>query len=159
MALFIPAESQTECECSIGTYSSYYWLLYLVLAVLKKNYTRLCHCLPQDYMMTLNKLKQLVKLSDDFLSKLTDQPTVDLINQKIIASLVISIKSDTDALQLCDIMENIVDNKSSKSHVELLRNGNSCEIKLPKYVCRYTYLHISRALCFFHKRIFLLVRT
>ena len=67
-------------------------------------------------------------LPDNFLSNLTDLPTADLINQNIVASIVISIKSDVDALLFCDIMEKIVDNKSSKAHVELLRNGNSCEI-------------------------------
>ena len=108
------------------TYNSYYWLLYLVLNVLKKNYTTLCHCLPQDYMMTLNKLKQLITIPDDdqMMSKLINLPTVDLINETIIGLLMTTIKSDMDALQICDVMENIVDSKSSKAHIETLRNGN-----------------------------------
>ena len=93
-----------------------------------KNYTRLCHCLPQDYMMTLNKLKQLLIISDNVLNKLTNLPTVNVINETIIASLMTAIKSDTDALRFCDFMENIVDSKSSKAHIEIFRNGNSPEI-------------------------------
>ena len=79
-------------------------------------------------MMTLNKLKQLVRLPDDVLSKLTNLPTVNVINEAIISLLMTAIKSDMGALQFCDVMENIVDSKSSKAHTEILRNGNSPEI-------------------------------
>ena len=104
-------------------------MLCLVLAVLKKNYTKLCHCLPQDYMMTLNKLKQLLRLPDDVLSKLSNLPSVNDINEAIIGLLMtVIIKTGMDALQFCDAMENIVDIKSSKAHIEILRNGKSPEI-------------------------------
>ena len=101
---------------------------FLVAAVLKKNYTRLCHCLPQDYMKTLNKLKQIMRLSDDVLSNLSEQPTADLINENIIGFLMVAIKSDMEALQLCDIMENIVDGELSTTYIEILRNGNPTKI-------------------------------
>ena len=105
-------------------------MLYLVLAVLKKNYIRLCHCLPQDYMMTLNKLKQLVRLPDDVLSELTNLPTVNDINEAITGLVMTAIiKSHMDALQFCDVMENIADSKSSKACIEILRNGN-----LPEFI-------------------------
>ena len=101
----------------------------LVLGVLKKNYTRLCHCLPQDYMMTLNKLKQLLRLSDDVLSELSNLPTANDINVTVISFLMTAIiKSDMDALQFCDVMENIADSRSSKAHIEILRNGKLAEI-------------------------------
>ena len=77
-------------------------------------------------MMTLNKLKQLLRLSDDFLSELTNLPTVNDINEAIIGLLMTSIiKSDMDALQFCDFLEKIFDSKSSKRQNETLRNGNS----------------------------------
>ena len=83
-------------------------------------------------MMTLNKLKQLLRLPDDILSELTNLPTVNDINEAIIGILMTFIKSDMNALQFCDVMENIVDSKSSKAHIEILRNGNSPKIKLPE---------------------------
>ena len=109
-------------------YGSYCWLLYLVLAVLKKNYTRLCNCLSQDYMMTLNKLKQTVTLPDSILSIIISLPTVNAINEAIISTVMAAIKTDMGALFFCDVMEKIVDSKSSKAYVQLLRKGNSCEI-------------------------------
>ena len=77
-------------------------------------------------MMTLNKLKQLLRLSADVLDGLTDLPTVNLINEAIISLLMTSIiKSNGHALHFCDVMEKIVDSKSSKKQNETLRNGNS----------------------------------
>ena len=73
-------------------------------------------------MKTINKLKQLLRLPDDVLSNLTNLPTADLINEKIIAILITAIKSDIGALQFCDIVENLIDRKSS-TDIELLRNG------------------------------------
>ena len=73
-------------------------------------------------MNTINKIKQLLRLSDDALSNLTNLPTADLINENIIVLLMTTIKSDIDALQFCDIMENLMDNKSS-TDIEILRNG------------------------------------
>ena len=96
----------------------------LVLAVLKKNYTNLCHCLPQDYMKTINTLRVL-GWPDNFLSNFTILPTTDLINDIIVGILMaVIIKSDVQALQFCDVMDDIVDSKSSESHIKILRNGN-----------------------------------
>ena len=73
-------------------------------------------------MNTVNKIKQLLRLSDDVLSNLTNLPTADLINENIIVLLMTAIKSDIDALQFCDIMESLMDSKSS-TDIEILRNG------------------------------------
>ena len=73
-------------------------------------------------MNTVNKIKQLLRLSDDVLSNLTNLPTADLINENIIVLLMTGIKSDIDALQFCDIMESLMDSKSS-TDIEILRNG------------------------------------
>ena len=73
-------------------------------------------------MKTINKIKQLLRLSDDVLSNLTNLPTADLINENIIVFLITVIQSDIEALQICDLLENLIDSKSS-TIIELLRNG------------------------------------
>ena len=99
-------------------------MLFLVLAVLKKNYTNLCHCLPQNYMKTINKLK-LLGCPEELLSNFTDLPTIDLINDGIVGCLmVVEIESDVETLKFCDAMDKLVDSKSSKSYIEIFRNGN-----------------------------------
>ena len=76
-------------------------------------------------MKTVVKLQELkiVEPSSDKLSYLINLPTTDLINENILANLVILTKTDTQAIKLCDIMEYLVDT-SSQVHIEILRNGN-----------------------------------
>ena len=96
----------------------------LVLAVLKKNYTNLCHCLPQNYMKTMNKLR-LKEVSDDDISKITSLPTTALINDAIVGILMVAtIQLDVQALHFCDVMDDMVDSKSSGLCIKILRNGN-----------------------------------
>ena len=75
-------------------------------------------------MKTVNKLR-LLGYPDDVLSSITDFSTTDLINDAIIGLLmVVKIKSDVQALKFCDVMDNLVDNKSSETHIEIFKNGN-----------------------------------
>ena len=65
-------------------------------------------------MMTLNKLKQLVRLPHNVLSEVTNLPTVNDINEAIIGLVMTAIKLDMEALHFCEVLENVVDSKSSK---------------------------------------------
>jgi len=94
------------------------------LTVLKKNYTRLSHCLPKDYKKTVNILREILRLPDDTLNDVTNLPTVDLINEAIIVILIIGIKADLGSLQFCDTMERLIDSEHSKTAIRTLRNGN-----------------------------------
>ena len=88
-----------------------------------KNYKILCHCLPQNYKKTFNKLK-LMGIHEDDLNQFTILPTADHINDAILGSLMVfRIKSDVQALKFCDDMDKLVDNKSSKAHIETLKKG------------------------------------
>jgi len=102
------------------------------LTILKKNYTTLYHCLPKDYNKTVNILREILRPPDDALNDVTNLPTVDLINEAIIVSLIIGIRADLGSLQFCDIMETLVDSEHSKTAIRALRNGN---------------LHIENQLC------------
>ena len=83
-------------------------------------------------MKTIDKVKNLVtaRTSDDQLSKMTSLPTPDLINENIIMNLMIAIRSDVNALRFCDVMENLVDNRSAAVHIEMLRNGNFIQLQI-----------------------------
>ena len=77
-------------------------------------------------MKTVIKLQELkvVRPSNDKLSHLINLPTVDLINENILANLIILTKADTQAIKFCDVMEYLVDSASSQVYIEILRNGN-----------------------------------
>jgi len=74
-------------------------------------------------MKTINKIKQQLRVPNDILNKLTNLPTVDLINERIIGFLITMIKSNIATLQFCDFMEILVDCEHSKGVIEMLRNG------------------------------------
>ena len=101
-----------------------YYFTFVVLTILKKNYTRLCHCLPKDYKKTVNIIREVQRLPDDALNYVTNLPSVDLINEAIIVTLIIGINADVGSLQFCDIMETLADSEHSKTAIRALRNGN-----------------------------------
>jgi len=99
-------------------------LIFLVLLVLKKNYGRLHHCLPQDCGKTVEKLKQLLPgKSAIFFDHLKALPTTDAINEAILYSIMRLIQEDHDVFTFCDTMEVLCDSDESKFFTETLRNG------------------------------------
>ena len=99
--------------------------LLIVLSVLKKNYTRLCRCLPQDYVKTVDKLRQLIPvLPADYLDLLRTVPSIEGINEVIVGSVMTNIiREDDDVLQYCDIMEMLCCDTASKSRIQIIRKG------------------------------------
>lgn len=75
-------------------------------------------------MKTIGKLR-LLGCPDDCINTFINLPTTELTNDAIVGSLiVVTIKSDAQALQFCDVMDKLVDSTTSKTHIEVLRNGN-----------------------------------
>ena len=67
-------------------------------------------------MKTINKLR-LLGFSDDVLNNFTNFPTTELFNDAIIGCIMaVTIKSDVQALQFCDVMDILIDTESSKTH-------------------------------------------
>ena len=74
-------------------------------------------------MKTINKLR-LLGFPDGILSSFTNYLTTDALYDAIVGCIMfLMIKSDADALQFCDVMDNLVDTKSSITYIEILRNG------------------------------------
>ena len=74
-------------------------------------------------MKTINKLR-LLGFPSDVLSSFTNYPTTDVLYDTIVGCIMfLMIKSDADALQFCDVMDNLVDSTSSETYIEMLRNG------------------------------------
>ena len=87
-------------------------------------------------MKTIDKLR-LLGFSDG-INKFSNMPTTGCINDAIIAFLmVVTIKRDVQALQFCDIMDNLVDSKSSRLHIEILRKGKKTFIFIRSIIIMY----------------------
>ena len=102
---------------------------FLVLAILKKNYTRLHYCLPQDCEKTIYKVNQLIGIPDETLRFINGLDIIDSVNESIIMLLMMRIQSDAHVLQFFELMETLVENKHSKTYLEALKNGMYLLIK------------------------------
>jgi len=102
-----------------------YVYVLVALPVLKKYYTRLHNCLPQDYVKTVNKLYQLIPdgITTDYLYRLEGFPSVELINEVIMTDVMIEIGTDVGTFVFCDIMDNLCEDTASKNCIQCLRNG------------------------------------
>ena len=125
---------QWQCFASqihVASINILLWFLYaftssfaIVLRLLKENYAKLYQCLPEDYVKTVAKLKQMIpRLPDNFVDQLKKLRTTKLINEAILGNVMIAIRADEDAFLFCDIMENLCNDFTSRNFIQSLRNG------------------------------------
>ena len=93
-----------------------------VLPILKRYYAQLCHCLPQNYLKTIDNLKQLYPGADDRLDLLETLPSIKLINETIVGIVLVSVMENANVFVFCDVMEKLC-KEVSKNLIEALRNG------------------------------------
>ncbi|XP_065894247.1 uncharacterized protein [Dysidea avara] len=93
------------------------------LPVLKKNYTRLCHCLPQDYVKTVDKLRQMIPgLPADYLDQLGKYPSTEEINEVLLGNIICPLSEDDHVFEFCETMENLCDDITSMNFIGDIRN-------------------------------------
>jgi len=94
------------------------------IAIFKKHYCNLLKSLPDNYLITLEKLCQcqIVSISNQIVNDIVSSPTFEDANKKILVFLIGCIKADQHILTFCDIMETIV-NKDMEAVVHSLRDG------------------------------------
>ena len=96
---------------------------YIVLDVLKRNYTKLYKNLPNDYKKTISTIPQyLIGASLKGLLQLKFEH-IDEMNAAIICRLLLYIMKDEDVLKICDVLDCLNDDVSSKQVIEVFRNG------------------------------------
>ena len=101
-----------------------HYLIITVLPILKKNYEKLCKCLPHDYVKTVDQLKQFISgIPDDYLNQLRVLQSTEQINIAIVGTIMNIMNTDDDVFGFCDIMEKLCDETTSKNYIKALRNG------------------------------------
>ena len=94
-----------------------------VLGVLKKHCSKLCQCLPEDYMRTLDRIKRRASVPEGLIQQLTALPTAKQVNHHIIAAMLRPLTNEAGVLGFCDIMESVLEDDQSKAFIESVRNG------------------------------------
>ena len=111
------------------------------MAVLKKHCSRLCQCLPQDYMKTIGKIKKRAVVPDGLIRQLMLLPSPKHVNHHIIAAMMRPLTNEAGVLGFCDLMEFVLDDQQSKVFIENLRNGMYISFVLIVSMYKYRYIH------------------
>ena len=98
-------------------------------------------------MKTINKLKELLRPSDEYVQKWIDIAAANFFNETAVGMLMTTIKRDAYALNFCDMMEKLCDNESSRMHIKMFRKGNFIKIISYAIVCAHTHIYL------FHNKI------
>ena len=98
-------------------------VLHIALAVLRKNFAKLCHCLPQDYKLTVSRIRRFAVVPPGLMSNLSKLPNIELANCTILAGMLRPLRHEVDMLGFCDSVEQLVDGGDSKKFIEVLRKG------------------------------------
>jgi len=59
----------------------------------------------------------------DYLNKLRMLPSTEIINEKILASVMHGMRVDVDVFLFCDIMEQLCDDSTSRNLIAVIRHG------------------------------------
>ena len=108
-----------------------------VAAILKKNFASLCHCLPANHSVTVERLKRHGILGDQLKCDLDRLPTVDERNTMILVILIRPIQNDVHMLTFCDVLEDVVENNDSKKFIHNFRSGKE-NVVFVYIMCSYT---------------------
>jgi len=98
----------------------------LVVAVLKKNFVGLCHCLPNDHRITIRGLKRSGTLVESLQHDLDHLSSIEERNGMIITIMISPLQEDIQVLTFCDVLEDVVNSNTSKKFVCNLRSGKPC---------------------------------
>ena len=96
---------------------------FVAFAVLRRNFSQLCHCLPHNYKETVNRLRRTKIIPDGLMYQLSKLPNFELATCTILAGLIKPLRQEVDLLEFCDTMEDLIDGVESKQFIDKLRNG------------------------------------
>lgn len=100
-------------------------LFCLGLAVLRKHFRKLCHCLPEDYKETILRIKRTSIVQDGLMGELAMLPTPELVNCHILAAMIRPLTEEVHLVAICVSLKDLVDSLESKTFIENLKNGKS----------------------------------
>ena len=96
------------------------------MEVLKKYYATLCHSLPADYKKCLNALYTMgYAVPQAFANKLKSCGSSQKTRQYVLDLLIRYIDSEEGVLDICDVIDTMVEDDEMKPYIESFRNGMS----------------------------------
>ena len=111
-----------------------HYMCFVEWKVLSEHFNSLCsaNALPYNYQLTVDKLRNMVQIIKDEgeqPAKLITSLSTDvrMINEKIITYLIVKLcyngNNSSSLVQLCDIMDELIDSTGTPSCVQQIRHG------------------------------------
>jgi len=90
-------------------------------------------------MVTLTRVKQLIPATDESITRLMSISNSAIINERVVADIVMQIKLEENLLAFCELFEQLVD-PESRVHVEIFRNGTYYDYYIFLFIDAYYML-------------------
>jgi len=99
--------------------------LHKALAILRKHFTKLCACLPDDYKQTISRIKRTSVVPEGLVHQLALLPTAKEANCTILAAMIRPLGEEAHLVGFCELVKSLVDSPESKTFIETMKNGKS----------------------------------
>lgn len=104
-------------------YTVYLYISFIAVAVLRKNFTKLCHCLPHNYKITISRIGQTAILPEGLMPHLAKMPTLEVVNCQILAGMIAPLQTEVHLIGFCDWVKRLVDDGEPKTFIDNLKSG------------------------------------
>lgn len=98
-------------------------ICYTALDVLRKNFNKVCQCLPENYKTTLSRVRRVAAVPDGLESMLADLPTSELANCHILSGMIRPLRKEIHLVGFCDSVKELVEGDACKTFMENLKRG------------------------------------
>ena len=108
---------------SVRCYNVYF---NIVMEILKKYYSSLCHSLPADYnksIAVLSKIGYCPNYVHTLAKKLKSFGPSLKARRYLLDSLILCIDCEEAVLDICDVIDSMVEDDEMKHYIESFRNG------------------------------------
>jgi len=86
----------------------------------------LCHSLPQDYQITITRVRRIAAIPEGLASQLAMLPTSELANCHILAGMIRPLSREIHLVGFCESMKELMDSDvCNMTFIENLKNGKS----------------------------------
>ena len=98
-------------------------MYFAALAVIRNHFRKLCHYLPDDYKLTIDKIRMTARVSDGLMYQLALLPSAELVNCHILGAMIRPLKKEIQLVGFCDSVMILMDSAESRKFIENLRKG------------------------------------
>ena len=93
--------------------------------MLHSYYDTLWQSFPQDHLITLSRLCDLLPVDDKLVETIALYPTTDqhVANRRILNAALSNVKRDNELLGFCVLVEKLIDDPEEPKMIEKLRSG------------------------------------